>query len=321
MPASRAVYTALLGGYEELNEQPLAQDSGLPFICFTDDPELTSDTWQIVPVETSFPLDLVRSQRDLKIRGHEMLSRFDETLYIDNSVSLLTGPGEILDDWLSSADYAVPLHSFRDRVIDEFDEVVNLQYDDPTRVHEQLLHYSDLYPDALYQRPYWNGMLARRRNDRIDLAMRVWFDHVLRYSRRDQLSANVALSLVGIAVNGVEIDNMSSTLHRWPVEVHRKIHLGKTNRRKVGPLLAEIARLEQDVRSLSNDLIDYPRTRERADELERKVAELEAKTVREEKEWERQLESVMTSTSWRISAPVRWAGNVAHRLLPERKSN
>jgi hypothetical protein len=250
-----------------------------------------------------------------------MISRFDETLYIDNSVSLLRGPDEILDDWLSSADYAVPLHSFRDRVIDEFDEVVNLQYDDPARVHEQLLHYSDLYPDALYQRPYWNGMLARRRNDRIDLAMRVWFDHVLRYSRRDQLSANVALSLIGIAVNGVEIDNMSSTLHRWPVEVNRKIHLGKTNRRKVGPLLAEIARLEHDVRSLSNDLTDYPRTRERADELERKVAELEAKNIREQREWESQLESVMTSTSWRISAPVRWAGNVAHRLLPERKSN
>jgi redox-sensitive bicupin YhaK (pirin superfamily) len=46
-PRSFCVYTTLVGGYEELNEQPIAQSSSIPFICLTDDPALTSNTWQI----------------------------------------------------------------------------------------------------------------------------------------------------------------------------------------------------------------------------------------------------------------------------------
>ena len=78
--SAAAVYTALLGGYERLNDdQP--RDSDLPFICFTDDPRLRSTTWDVRLVEPAFPLDLVRSQRDIKLRGHASLEEFSETLY------------------------------------------------------------------------------------------------------------------------------------------------------------------------------------------------------------------------------------------------
>jgi len=155
MPPRRAVYTALLGRYEELNEQPTALDTDIPFICFTDDPDLVSETWQIHLVDPLFPLDMVRSQRDIKIRGHETLTQFDETLYIDNSVSLKQVPDIILDEWLASTDLAVSLHSFRDRVVDEFDEVIALSLDDPSRVHEQLMYYAHLYPEVLSWGDAW----------------------------------------------------------------------------------------------------------------------------------------------------------------------
>ena len=38
----RGVYTALMGNYEQLNEQPLAASSAFDFICFNDDPHLVS---------------------------------------------------------------------------------------------------------------------------------------------------------------------------------------------------------------------------------------------------------------------------------------
>jgi Protein of unknown function (DUF616) len=247
MPPRRAVYTALLGRYEELNEQPTALDTDIPFICFTDDPNLVSETWQIHLVDPLFPLDMVRSQRDIKIRGHETLTQFDETLYIDNSVSLKQVPDIVLDEWLASTDLAVSLHSFRDRIVDEFDEVIAQSLDDPSRVHEQLMYYAHLYPEVLYERPFWNGILARRHTEAVNKAMQLWFDHVLRFSRRDQLSANVAFSLAGIQVRGIEHDNWESTMHRWPVDLSRKVQLRKAPTRKAGPLLAEVARLELDV--------------------------------------------------------------------------
>jgi hypothetical protein len=330
----RAVYTALLGGYEELNEQPTALDTVIPFICFTDDPNLVSETWQIHLTDPLFPHDMVRSQRDIKIRGHEALAQFDETLYIDNSVSLKQVPDIVLDEWLASTDLAVSLHSYRDRVIDEFDEVVALGLDDPSRVHEQLMHYAHLYSEVLYERPYWNGILARRHTEAVNKAMQLWFDHVLRYSRRDQLSANVAFSLAGIRVRGIEHDNLGSTMHRWPVDLKRRVQQGNTVARKAGPLLAEVARLELEMTRGSAEVarLELELTRVSAEvarlelELTRVSAEaanyltkvrdfeplaqeLHQSNLRAQQalgEATRHIERVEASLSWRVTKPLRW---------------
>ncbi|WP_439501354.1 hypothetical protein [Aminobacter ciceronei] len=51
------VCTVLVGGYEHLNEQPVASRSQLPFICLTDDPALRSESWDCRVVEPLFPQD------------------------------------------------------------------------------------------------------------------------------------------------------------------------------------------------------------------------------------------------------------------------
>jgi len=66
---SACVYTVLSGGYEQLNEQPMARQSRLKFICFTDDPELTSESWEIRPMVPILADDPVRSQRAYNTNG------------------------------------------------------------------------------------------------------------------------------------------------------------------------------------------------------------------------------------------------------------
>lgn len=302
MPRPRAVYTALFGGYEELGEQPIARESDVPFLCFTDDDTVRSDTWQIVLVEPSFPLDLVRSQRDLKIRGHERLAFAEETLYIDNSVHLKQSPGVILDAWLAESDFALSVHSHRERVIDEFDEVIALGYDDAARVQEQLLHYATLYPDVLAQRPTWNGMIARRHTDAVQRSMSVWFDHVLRYSRRDQLAANVAFAISDAPLTRVSAHNNDAPSHAWPVERGRDATRTKANTQKSGPLLAEIARQDRALASMAAELnesrasegLAQAYARESAREAERLAGSL----IELREEYERTL-------SWTITKPLR----------------
>lgn len=314
MTPPRAVFTALLGPYEDLSEQPVAADTDIPFICFTDRDDLESETWTIVRVDLPFPFDLVRSQRYFKILGHGTLDEYDETLYIDNSVRLEATPDAILDHWLDGADFALHQHSFRDRVIDEFDEIVRLNYDDAGRVNEQLLHYAEAYPDVLLERPYWNGMLARRRTPEVAATMRIWYDHVLRYSRRDQLSANVAFSLGPVTPRTVGEDNNHSEWHTWPVDVKRRATLSLATGRRTGPLLAEVARLEREVsaeRRRADDLIagaEEAAERARAAELE--LAEAEARLVRAEERFA----GLVSSFSWRASKPIRVVGARIRRL-------
>lgn len=302
MPRPRAVYTALFGGYEQLGEQPVAHESDVDFICFTDDATARSETWDIVLVEPTFPLDMVRSQRQLKIRGHERLAFAQETLYIDNAVHLKQTPEVILDTWLADGDLALTGHSHRERVIDEFDEVLALNYDDAGRVQEQLLHYASLYPELLGQRPTWNGMIARRHSPDVDRAMVVWFDHVLRYSRRDQLAANVAFALSDAPLVLIDEHNNDAASHAWPVERGRDASRTKANTQKTGPLLAEIARQDRALAALATDLTEVrvaeAEIRRRAEDSAREVDRLERALAELRDTYER-------TFSWLITKPLR----------------
>ncbi|MBN9213842.1 MAG: hypothetical protein ABS62_03045 [Microbacterium sp. SCN 70-200] len=249
------VYTYLLGSYDQLLDQAVAADSDADFICFTDDPELASDTWRIEHVEPRYPTDIVRSARSLKILGHPALDEYDVTLCIDASVLLRAAPEQIVAAWLTDdVDLALPLHSFREQVLDEFDEVIRLNYDDRARVHEQLLSYSVSDPDALTQKPLWTAIMVRRRTPAVAETMRLWFDHVLRFSRRDQLSVNVAIARTRLATRRVPLDNFASDLHQWPAIEGRKVSLGKASPYGSGPLLAELRRARRQLSEVETQL-------------------------------------------------------------------
>jgi hypothetical protein len=212
------VYTALLNGYEELNEQPAARDSSVDFICFTDDPGLTSASWDVRVVKPLLPGDPVRSQRYLKICAHRALPQYDVSLYVDNTVLLRRPPQEVLHELLGESTLALVRHGFRPTVRAEFDEVVALGLDAATVCGEQLEHYTIHDPGALTLPPLWGGILGRRHNDAgVAAAMERWFAHVLRYSRRDQLSLWYALRSEGVRPVVHTLDIHQSEFHRWPV--------------------------------------------------------------------------------------------------------
>lgn len=218
------VYTALIGGYERLTEQPVARESSLDFLCFTDDPSLESETWTICPIEPLLPRDPVRSQRSLKIRAHATVPGYDVSVYIDNSLLLLAPPEQLLADvFAADAELAVMKHRFRDTIADEFDVVVEAGLDHRERCEEQRAHYRRDDPASLGLRPLASPMLLRRHTrPRVIRAMDLWFTHVLRYSRRDQLSIWYALRATGLDPLVLELDNFESKYHRWPVEAGRR---------------------------------------------------------------------------------------------------
>jgi alkaline ceramidase TOD1/glycosyltransferase MUCI70-like protein len=221
--ARACVYTALFGGYERLTEQPAARDSSLDFLCFTDDPALVSETWTVHLVEPLLPRDPVRSQRALKIRAHATVPQYDTSLYIDNSILLKTRPEVLLEDLLPPGrGMAVMAHGFRETVGDEFRAVIEDRLDTVGRCDEQAAHYVESDPAYLDLRPLKGGLLLRRHKDpRVMAAMDLWFTHVLRYSRRDQLSLPYALRATGLDPLVHELDNFDSPYHVWPASSGR----------------------------------------------------------------------------------------------------
>ncbi len=243
----RCVYTTMFGGYERLNEQPMAAGSSVPFICLTDDPDLRSESWQLRLVSPLFGMDPIRSQRDYKIRPHVHLPDFDQSLYIDNSVHLTQPAERLFENFVPLSGICLPAHSYRDLVLDEFLEVSRLGYDDQNRIFEQLNHYVLDCPELLQEKPFWTAILLRdHHNQAVRNMAEIWIAHVFRYSRRDQLSANVAFHRAALIPDVLKIDAYSSWFHSWPrIEARDKDKGMRHAATSLSPPIAHIRRLEQ----------------------------------------------------------------------------
>jgi hypothetical protein len=212
----RAIYTALIGGYERPVLQPLGNRTpGIDWICFTDDSSLTSDCWRVVQVRTQYKSDPIRSARYLKVIGSELIAQYDETIWIDNRVVLRDDPLTLFGCLLGESQIGFPLHSFHNTLEDEFQAVLVYGLDDPRRVREQLAAYRGEAPGLLTNEALWTGMVARRQTSGVAAFNRTWMDQILRYSRRDQLSINFCLQREALPYGRLPINNIQSRWHSW----------------------------------------------------------------------------------------------------------
>lgn len=105
-------------------------------------------------------------------------------------------------------------------------------------------------------------MLRDHRASAVQRAMEIWALHVLRYSRRDQLSLPIALHLAGLEPKRLEWDNHVSPYHSWPHTLARKLEVRvwsrgfETKWKKLPQVLNAITsrRIAMKLRALANKI-------------------------------------------------------------------
>ena len=209
------VYTCLFGFSEKFSDFRYKRED-VDFVCFTDDPDLRSDFWEIRLVSPGL-LDPTRAAKRIKHLPHRYLPDYEWCLYIDNTVLLKIDPGEIYERFLRNA--RSPLvcfhHESRDCVYDEGEVVRAFSYDKPWRVGPQMDYYKSLgYPPE--NGLYWTGLLLRRHHDPgLVRVMEQWHEQVLLHSARDQLSLPVVLHYNNLIPEVIEANLMGAVM-KWP---------------------------------------------------------------------------------------------------------
>ncbi len=200
------VYTALVGAKEPL-ANPLAglpegatSDLDLDFVCITDNPALTSPVWRFVPIGLRH-LPPEKLSRRPKALPHEYFPEADYSLYVDNTVNFKRLPQAA--DLATDRPYLLRAfrHATRTDPQQEAGAIVMLGYDDVGTVCNQLDFYAAQGPlNAIGPLTTCTVILRSHHHETVRRFGTLWWESLLNFSKRDQLSVDYALREAGAQV-------------------------------------------------------------------------------------------------------------------------
>lgn len=186
----KVIYTCITGEYDSIKE-PRKITEGWDYICFTNNPKLTSENWKIVLLEDDLGLDNTRLARRVKLLPHAYVGEYDLSIWCDANLTV----GCNLDSFVKQVlpegfKLTLMTHGHRNCIYAEGAECIAQKKDDPNVINKQLEKFrSEGYPEdkGMVQ----TGIQVRLHNDPELIAFNeAWFDIVRSGSKRDQLAFN-----------------------------------------------------------------------------------------------------------------------------------
>ncbi len=210
------VYTVLTGDHSQLNN-PFPEGCGdYKKICFTDDTCINANGWTLVKLEKRY-LDPMRESRRPKLLPHLFLPEFEWSLYLDNTVRLSRDPFGIYEKYkYLGSNFFCFYHPNRTCLYEEAEKIIQWGIDDEYIVRKQINYYSGLgYPKK-------NGLIAGgflfRRHNANDVIRHaeLWYEQVLRFSWRDQLSFNFVAKMLNFKYSELNGKLIENEYMKWP---------------------------------------------------------------------------------------------------------
>lgn len=224
----KAVYTFIFGDYDDL-KSPTIITPGWDYICFTDDPSLRSDVWDVrLSPRGRADRQLEHKKYGIKhmILFHRYLKGYNLSLSIGAQLELNCNLDDLMrEHFRASDDMMICRHEERDCIYDEAEVCKTSVLDDPARIDAHMQRYRAMgYP--AHNGLYATGIIARW-HDRANVrAMcEFWWEEYRRGSRRDQLSLNYAIwrsapikiSAIDFVQQFVVKRNFNICPHKWRI--------------------------------------------------------------------------------------------------------
>lgn len=196
---SFVVYTAIIGGYDEIR-QPLVVDDRFDYIIFSNDiNEDRIGVWQIRHFEYSNPIQ-TKIARWVKTHPEELLQEYEFSLWIDSNIQIRSCDFYKRFDELVSNHVLVSTikHPDFDCIYDELFYMIYGHYDR----EYILIQWGHYLEDNKY--PHHKGdaetciLFRSHKNDKVKKMDEIWWNSIEKYSRRDQLSFMYSLWMVGV---------------------------------------------------------------------------------------------------------------------------
>lgn len=201
------VYTCITGNYDNLKE--IKKEKGIDYYCFTNNKNIVSNSWNVVYIEED-NLSNVKLARKIKILGHDLINNYDVLLWMDAAVIFKKNITDFINCFFKSTSFAAFKHGVRDNIKDECFECVKFGKESKENVKKLLKFYEKQKFDDSYGLIESTVFIKKPKDKKVIETMKLWYDMILNYSHRDQLSFNWCISKTGLNVkwiNGKVFDN------------------------------------------------------------------------------------------------------------------
>jgi hypothetical protein len=182
----RVIYTAVFGSYDAL--APVSPPSGVDAICFTDDPAMKAEGWQMRVVEPDYPHPRTAA-KTYKCMPHLYLPEYEQTLWVDGGFTIENPsfPDEALE-YLNGSPMAMFAHPERDCLYQEAAYCKDWPKYADQNITGQVEHYRAMgHPE--HWGLYAGGIIARcSNNPLVQLFGLLWFQENVRWTYQDQIS-------------------------------------------------------------------------------------------------------------------------------------
>ena len=187
----KVVYTCITGNYDSLLDPQYISD-GFDYICFTDNMNLKSNTWEIKPLpKETEELSQVKKQRYVKINPHKLLKEYDLSIWVDGCVYLKDDLNELLNQTIKEdCSVYAPTHPSRNCIYSEANVVIKMRKDKEENVNPQIERYKQEEFPKNYGLLQSNILIRKHNNEDCIKLMEDWFEELKNGSHRDQLSFN-----------------------------------------------------------------------------------------------------------------------------------
>ncbi len=215
------VYTVLIGAKEALND-PLAElpagastDLDIDWVCITDNPALRSDVWRFV-LTADRHLPAEKLSRRAKALPHEYFPDIEHSLYIDNTVTMRRLPQA--SDLVHTRDYLFRAfrHATRTSPDEEAAAVAMLGYDDVATICHQMDFYAARKPlRSITPLTTATVMLRSHHHAAVKRFGTQWWESILAFSKRDQLSFDFARQEAGVEIDYWDGTSEKNSFVHW----------------------------------------------------------------------------------------------------------
>lgn len=181
---TKVIYTAIFGHHDNLYE-PLVITPGWRMICYTDDPLLKSDHWEIKIINGIREGQERMMARLIKLNSVHFTDHADQSIWIDASFQVNVDLDQFWEDHFKK-EMTVIKHPERSCFYKEAELCKRIQKDNPIKILNQEKAYLDIVPEnnGLIQ----SGILLRTNSQRVIRFCYDWWQETKKHSNRDQLS-------------------------------------------------------------------------------------------------------------------------------------